>query len=122
MKTREIKFRAWDKLAKKFTVLGYAIDGNGKFIVHPGIIVNQFTGVYDKNGNEIYEGDILSIYPDTGMNKESKAVVVFEEGAFQYQYKTKPQTPDQYRFEYHNMASHKIIGNIYQNPELCEKI
>lgn len=120
MKTREIKFRAWDKFAKKFTVLGYAIDGNGKFVVHPEIIINQFTGVCDKNGNEIYEGDILLTYADTGTR--TIAVVIFEEGAFQYQYKTKPQAPDKYRFDHHNMAAHKIIGNIYQNPELCEKI
>jgi uncharacterized phage protein (TIGR01671 family) len=61
--TREIKFRAWDKKNKKF-IENFVIDNNGTCYTGEEILdieLIQSTGLFDKNGVEIYEGDILRV-------------------------------------------------------------
>lgn len=64
--------------------------------------VGQFTGLHDKNGKEIYEGDIIK-------GETRNFTVKFEEGMF---------TTDVGKFILH--GDYEIIGNIHQNPELLD--
>lgn len=68
--------------------------------------VGQYTGLNDKNGNRIFEGDILSIWNDRN------DVVVFEDGAFIME---DTEIPMRFAIKF------EVIGNVHDNPELLEK-
>ncbi|MFD1206668.1 YopX family protein [Sporosarcina contaminans] len=81
--------------------------------------VGQFTGLHDKTGVEIYEGDVLKI-PDLYETPENthatyhNETVYFEQGAF----RTVNGKLDE-DWDYLSEES-EVIGNIYENPELLE--
>jgi uncharacterized phage protein (TIGR01671 family) len=129
---REIKFRAWDKKLKKMfefelewskyvnheeiqclTPVGVG-NPNVENIEKPSDLM-QYTGLKDKNGKEIYEGDILNMTYHGSVSivePEIKVIVGFERGSF--------------IIEENGISLGKIgrslevIGNIYENPELLE--
>lgn len=125
---REIKFRAWDsddsKMLHAFEE-GYRIMYNEDYGTmfcggHNSAgdwnepILMQYTGLKDKNGVEIYEGDVLEHNYDKGL---MKWVVCYENGCFGIKngnLLTKFYPIDSASF----FTSRVIIGNIYQNPEL----
>jgi uncharacterized phage protein (TIGR01671 family) len=71
--------------------------------------VGQFTGLTDKNGKEIYEGDVLLF---EGYPNES---IIFDEGSFGYKgiygFNSLSET---------NLSIAEVIGNIYETPELLQ--
>lgn len=78
--------------------------------------VGQFTGLYDKDGEEIYEGDIVQ-FGQTILN-----VVEFRHGAFGYEYCVDFHSycgNTNFCFNPRNTDHrHKVVGNIHDNPEL----
>jgi uncharacterized phage protein (TIGR01671 family) len=85
---------------------------------HDGWYVMQFTGLHDKNGKEIYEGDILRIehpYKD----REYIGEVVYEYYMFMVNgfYFTHYDNPSD---AFEEMKYVEVIGNIYENPELLK--
>ncbi len=119
---RAIKFRAWDKDLKcwynDFCHLVICLDGtpinmqNGESL--STYELSQFTGLRDKNGKEIFEGDIVSL----GCYGEAKgypAQVVFQSGCFTFDC-----IDGSGWMTWVEVDEIKVIGNIYENPELIE--
>lgn len=71
--------------------------------------VGQFTGLTDKNGKEIYEGDVLS--------KEPFLKVTFENGGFCF---SNDLLSGSDRLSQERVGRLSIISNIHENPELCK--
>lgn len=84
--------------------------------------VGEFTGLFDKNGKEIYEGDIINIQVISSHIKDviinEKCSVVFYNGCFgMAEYGIRKEFVRFNSFvEY--LTSFEIVGNIYDNPEL----
>lgn len=109
---REIKFRLWDDKLKKFDY-DFRITSKGKeikYIQYQGdnyydCELMQYTGLKDKNGKEIYEGDIVIRYYDYN----SMSVVKWDDAlTISMPY-------------YDSGDDYEVIGNIYENPELLEE-
>lgn len=141
MASREIKFRAWDHNEKEMVEwwrlrrtrynafhADAVDDGHGAFLdmfSDTGITLMQFTGLKDRNGKEIYEGDIVvtNEYPfyDTGV-PNYRAVVEWEGVGFAY---TLNCVNPEKRGISHGICQSmdddmdwEVIGNIHEHPEL----
>jgi hypothetical protein len=77
--------------------------------------VSQFTGLLDKNGKEIYEGDILLMGEDEGVRIYNKVGV--KDGCFGY---IGEYSGELLPFCNYNVME-EIVGNIYDNPELIKE-
>ena len=169
MKQRIIKFRAWDKEIKKMHKV-YALDFDDRGYIYAARIGNlkvypeenlgdqiefmQYTGLKDKNGKEIYEGDVIEYkyyyavkrwwnhledIPEIDKEVQEqrdrfeihKKSVEFDRGMF---VAGSLDSKDISRGELFNRGrgnlndyeekywSFEVIGNIYENPEVLEKI
>ena|SRR3990167_4566414 len=100
---REIKFRAWNKKEKQW-IGGYCFTPlNWPQFSLNSFELTQFTGLHDKNGKEIYEGDILT----------SNNEVVYKNDGY---WITHPSQNRGIRMRDFGVSNCKIIGNIYESP------
>lgn len=124
---REIKFRAWDKRLNKirpieeinFDRMEVAFNDTGKednykfdYASFEEIKLMQYTGLEDKNGKGICEGDILKIVDSSGDD-----VII----SVQFLYGTFVDSYFHWTLGNIKMYKREIIGNIYENPELLKE-
>ncbi|GAG55499.1 unnamed protein product [marine sediment metagenome] len=141
---RKIKFRAWLKkdgilvdksvmayqIERCFHDAGHTLDGDRCEVrdfhgfsevlqdVEDGdIILMQYTGLKDKDEKEIYEGDVVKCRDFTG-------IVTFDEGCFRLDLGAYEMdlALSIYCTYHKNAHEPKIIGNVYENPELLKEI
>ena len=81
--------------------------------------VGQFSGLTDKNGKRIFEGDIVSIIEGVGRySREYRYIVKWELNGF-YPFADSPENCGHCGGAY-NSSESEVIGNIHDNPELLE--
>jgi uncharacterized phage protein (TIGR01671 family) len=121
--SREIKFRAWDGI--RMTTTGIQFNNTtGELLFIPKGTLMQYTGLRDRKGVEIYEGDIAKITWAEGtyrgsayggaLNYTELGVMQFDNGQFSFFVKDSLLDDD-----YKNLTV-EIIGNIYQHKHLLE--
>ncbi len=133
---REIKFRAWDKFNKVMTyseknypLSKYSIEFNWKnnnkmsllMLIDPrygemrefDADIMQYTGLIDKNGKEIYEGDIVRHF-----KRDKEKLLKIEISSGYGVYAQENDTTKRLIGRSNTHLYYEVVGNIYENPEL----
>ena len=126
----EIKFRAWDNENKEMlkvqeldfedTLYGGRLairtDQYNDYFDLEDMILMQYTGLKDKNGKEIYEGDIIRATKRTDLELNYHNFKVFmHNGCYMFGNYNAHEFFDKFNFK-------EVIGNIYENKDLLEKM
>jgi len=121
---REIKFRAWDGRSQKWyhRAMEWVFNKpHGSIGQHPiipeGLHIMQYTGLKDKNGVGVYEGDIIAFsISDT---QHYSGIVTWDDAMAKFYLQDRAfhmSTP-----EPHYQHKMEVTGNIYENPDLIDE-
>lgn len=126
---RDIKFRTWDTVNKRFIhvslgdlVCGACTNNGDKPLSGYKQVWEQFTGLYDINGKNIYEGDICSFASKTGKHI---GVVEWSDNLASFGLR---MVKNNFLYTFSeldtmgvNLDTLEVVGNIHENPELVEE-
>ncbi|WP_204123297.1 YopX family protein [Lacticaseibacillus mingshuiensis] len=132
---REIKFRAWDSQNKKMLKVAGVEIISGRGIVSVGTLLhdevvygkvngsnlslNQFTGIHDKNGREIYECDIVRSIPRSKHEKSFVGAVHY--GRVDPSFTIHDKDGHDFRlYSSGKCRTYEVIGNIFEDKQLLE--
>lgn len=121
---REIKFRAWDKADRMMLYPGWNAERGERFItighmfqLGDSVDLMQYTGLTDKNGKPIYEGDVVYVKQNIYAQKH----LTVEWGYDRWEFKEEFDNGDYYNGYAIHWEEVEVLGNIYENPDLLDK-
>ncbi|MEN2352003.1 YopX family protein [Lacticaseibacillus paracasei] len=138
---REIKFRAWDKVYECYLYdvqnaydtlsccvkyengedAGYDEECFAGFLDNDQYVVEQYTGLHDKNGRKIYEGDIVKWGDTASLFEESPVRIAVVKLDPDISFYSNVGIFDYGRFAYKKTDEYlTVIGNIFENKQLLE--
>ena len=132
---REIKFRVWDEKYNQWDPSSLAIHP-AESVVKQGRVIQQFTGLKDKHGKEIYEGDVVKFTKWDAPRSNTQDYLVEQPKVVKWGLNAGGDYPfagftfiaynsvdmdTGYLVDCMNVQHGEVIGNIFENPELCGK-
>lgn len=132
---RRIQFRIWETSRKRMTYetphISITLDGRPRFISErealiegkfwpDDLVLEQFTGLQDKNGRDIYEGDILSYGRRGGIVADEEtyiASIIYSYKHARFLLKREESLEGLVDWQ-PQVSTFEVIGNIHENPEL----
>ncbi len=127
---RQIEFRAYNKeygmrklygFNENFVFLDSLDSPDNTVLPRKEWILMQFTGLTDKNGKKVFEGDIIKVnddYEEYGMAAGEIYEIYFAYGGFRMKPKFRKRAKGYYAEDGNDF---EILGNIYENPELLKE-
>ena len=126
------KFRAWDKTTSKLHVVNgiycdnkkihYIDDNRVRFVGFDNVIIMQSTGLFDKNGQEIFEGDVITNGKDVMCMKRHNTLGFYVEKKGRVEFIADCAVLEDFEEDAKEIAdSLEIIGNIYENKDILEE-
>lgn len=115
---REIKFRAWDGNKMTYADMASLVRPNGldfRLAVHNEAVIMQFTGLKDKNGVEIWEGDVYEFFGYTvedGLQKRRLIREVVKPGDIESLWRV---------YCLMSMNNLEVLGNVWEHPHLLKE-
>ena len=123
---RQIKFRVWDKRENKgMYTQNMLYDAQlhhfwQDFVDYPGYELMQYTGLTDKNGKEIYEGDILKISYGAMGDVIGQVLYESDHGGYIFQWEQKGPNQNYINLNCDVAFESVIVGNIFEHSELLK--
>ena len=129
------KFRAWDGAKKEMFKDTFAITESGQvvvveqeFVTSPPdyvfvdhLVIMQSTGLFDRNGKEIFEGDVIANGPDVMCMKRHNTLGFYVEKKGKVEFIADCAILEEFEEDAKEIAdSLEIIGNVFENKELLE--
>ena len=116
---RELKFRAWDGKKMIDDVIPVSDTGIVELFEYEHQVteveaVEQYTGLTDKNGKEIYEGDVVNI-------QGIKYYVDFEHGGFWFNNDNRKWKANRPFTHFQEINDAEVVGNVHESADLLEE-